>query len=89
MTSTSTSSTHAALGDYVLTLACPDQPGIVHAVTSFLLEHGGNIRESQQFGDREHGRFFMRIGFETAGNETGTTPTRSAPRSRRRPRSSR
>jgi formyltetrahydrofolate deformylase len=73
MTTTGTSSSQAALGDYVLTLACPDQPGIVHAVTSFLLEHGGNIRESQQFGDREHGRFFMRVGFETAGNETGTT----------------
>jgi formyltetrahydrofolate deformylase len=54
------------LGDYVLTLACPDRPGIVHAVTSFLMEHGGNIRESQQFGDLEHGRFFMRISFETA-----------------------
>ncbi len=53
------------LGDYVLTLACPDRPGIVHAVTSYLMEHGGNIRESQQFGDLEHGRFFMRIGFET------------------------
>ena len=55
-----------ALGDYVLTLACPDRPGIVHAVTSFLMAYGGNIRESQQFGDSEHGRFFMRIGFETA-----------------------
>jgi formyltetrahydrofolate deformylase len=61
-----TTSTVEPLGDYVLTLACVDQPGIVHAVTSFLLENGGNIRESQQFGDRESGRFFMRIDFETA-----------------------
>jgi len=61
-----TTSTVEPLGDYVLTLACLDQPGIVHAVTSFLLENGGNIRESQQFGDRESGRFFMRIDFETA-----------------------
>jgi formyltetrahydrofolate deformylase len=52
--------------DYTLTLACPDRPGIVHAVTSYLLAQGANIRESQQFGDPEHGRFFMRIGFETA-----------------------
>ena len=36
----------------------------MHAVTAFLMEHGGNIVESQQFGDREHGRFFMRIDFE-------------------------
>ena len=62
MTTTSTSSTQAALGDYVLTLACPDQPGIVHAVAAFLLEHGGNIRESQQFGDRD-----------TAGSSCGST----------------
>jgi len=61
-----TTSTVEPLGDYVLTLACLDQPGIVHAVTSFLLENVGNIRESQQFGDRESGRFFMRIDFETA-----------------------
>jgi formyltetrahydrofolate deformylase len=61
-----TTSTVEAMGDYVLTLACLDQPGIVHAVTTFLIEHGGNIRESQQFGDRDSGRFFMRIGFETA-----------------------
>jgi len=55
-----------AMGDYVLTLACADQPGIVHAVTTFLVDHDGNIRESQQFGDRDSGRFFMRIAFETA-----------------------
>jgi len=52
------------VGDFVLTLACPDRPGIVHAVTSFLMEHGGNIMESQQFGDQQAGRFFMRIDFE-------------------------
>ena len=61
------------LGDFVLTLACPDRPGIVHAVTTFLMEHGGNIRESQQFGDLEHGRFFMRIGFETAAASDAET----------------
>jgi formyltetrahydrofolate deformylase len=54
------------LGDYVLTLSCEDRPGIVHAMASFLMECGGNIRESQQFGDREHNRFFMRVDFETA-----------------------
>jgi formyltetrahydrofolate deformylase len=61
-----TTTTIEPLGDYVLTLACLDQPGIVHAVTAFLMDKGGNIRESQQFGDRESGRFFMRIDFETA-----------------------
>jgi formyltetrahydrofolate deformylase len=51
--------------DFVLTLLCPDTPGIVHAVSGFLLEHSGNIVESQQFGDAETGRFFMRVRVET------------------------
>jgi formyltetrahydrofolate deformylase len=48
---------------YVLTLVCPDRPGIVHAVAGFLVERGGNILESQQFGDLEQDRFFMRVHF--------------------------
>ncbi len=54
-------------GDFVLVLDCPDRPGIVHAVSGFLVEHGGNIVESQQFFDRLNGRFFMRIDFAVAG----------------------
>ena len=53
------------MGDFVLILSCPDRPGIVHAVSGFLVEHGGNIVESQQFGDSLTDRFFMRIGFTT------------------------
>ncbi len=49
--------------EYVLILSCPDRPGIVHAVSGFLVEQGGNIVESQQFGDRLTERFFMRIAF--------------------------
>ena len=56
-----------AAGDYVLILSCPDRPGIVHAVSGFLVARGGNILESQQFGDRLTGRFFMRIDFEVPG----------------------
>jgi formyltetrahydrofolate deformylase len=50
-------------GDFVIVIDCPDRPGIVYAVSGFLVEHGGNIVESQQFGDRLNGRFFMRIDF--------------------------
>ncbi len=50
--------------EYVLTIACPDRPGIVHAVASFLVERSGNIVESQQFGDRLENRFFMRVHVE-------------------------
>lgn len=48
---------------YVLTLSCPDRPGIVAAVATFLFERGGNILEAQQFDDTESGRFFMRVMF--------------------------
>ena len=51
---------------YILKLSCPDQPGIVHAVTGFLLEQGGNILTSAQHGDADHRRFFMRIEFESS-----------------------
>jgi formyltetrahydrofolate deformylase len=50
----------------VLALSCPDRPGIVSAVAGLLAEHGGNITESQQFGDRSTGLFFMRVQVETA-----------------------
>jgi formyltetrahydrofolate deformylase len=49
--------------EFVLTLACPEQRGIVHAVSSYLLEHGCDIIDNRQFGDRPAGRFFMRVHF--------------------------
>ena len=49
---------------YILKLSCPDQAGIVHVVTGFLLAQGGNILTSAQHGDADHRRFFMRIEFE-------------------------
>jgi formyltetrahydrofolate deformylase len=49
--------------EYVLTLSCPDKPGIVYAVSSFLVQHSGNILASQQYGESPHGNFFMRVHF--------------------------
>jgi formyltetrahydrofolate deformylase len=51
------------VAEFVLTLSCPDRPGIVAAVSGLLAERGGNIVESQQFGDQDTGRFFMRVQF--------------------------
>ncbi|NLY26120.1 MAG: formyltetrahydrofolate deformylase [Alcaligenaceae bacterium] len=51
------------MNDYILTLSCPDQTGIVHNVTGWLLEKQGNILDAQQFGDEETQRFFLRIHF--------------------------
>jgi formyltetrahydrofolate deformylase len=47
--------------ELVLTLDCPEKPGIVHAVSGVLLEHGCNIVELTQFDDRRLGHFFMRV----------------------------
>ena len=59
---------------WILTMSCPDQPGIVHAVAGMLAEHGGNITESQQFGDPTSGLFFMRVQVEsTASRDELTT----------------
>jgi formyltetrahydrofolate deformylase len=48
---------------YILTLSCRDRPGIVHAVSGFLLERGGNIEEAAQYNDPDTGLFFMRVQF--------------------------
>ncbi len=61
----------SATTDWVLTLSCPDRPGIVAAVAGLLAEHGGNITESQQFGDPETGRFFMRVQVTAAASHEG------------------
>jgi formyltetrahydrofolate deformylase len=61
----------AEMAEFVLTLACPNRPGIVAAVANHLLAHGGDIRDAQQFDDAESGRFFMRVVF-------AAEPTRGA-----------
>jgi formyltetrahydrofolate deformylase len=49
------------MGHYILTLVCRDRIGIVRAVSGFLSDAGCNIVDSQQFGDTDTGRFFMRV----------------------------
>ena len=49
--------------EYILTLICPDRPGIVHEVSGVILESDGNILESAQFDDPETNLFCMRICF--------------------------
>lgn len=48
---------------YVLTLSCPNRPGIVAAVSQHLFAGGADIAEAHQFDDAETGRFFMRVVF--------------------------
>lgn len=53
----------------ILCLACPNRPGIVAAVSRYILEIGGDIREAHQFDDLETGRFFMRVVFDVARDD--------------------
>jgi formyltetrahydrofolate deformylase len=47
-----------------LLISCPDQPGIVAAVSGFLFERGANIVSSHQYSsDPLGGRFFLRTEF--------------------------
>ena len=57
-----------AENEYILNLHCPDQPGLVFAVSEWLVGNGCNIVASDQFGDPHSGRFFLRVSF--VGNAT-------------------
>lgn len=50
-----------------LLVSCPDQRGIVAAVTSFLYAQGANILHSDQHSDPEQGHFTLRVEWDRAG----------------------
>ena len=63
---------------YVLTLSCPDLPGIVATVSTFLFDNGQNIVDAQQFDDSETGLFFMRVVFNAAQTRASLQGLREA-----------
>jgi formyltetrahydrofolate deformylase len=54
---------------YILSLKCPDQGGVVAAISQHLFSSGFNILESHQFTDQITNIFCMRIVFNTINNE--------------------
>ena len=54
--------------NYYLTLTCPNRPGIVAAVSTYIFELGGDIEEAQQFDDKASKLFFMRVSFSCAAD---------------------
>ncbi|WP_305822664.1 formyltetrahydrofolate deformylase [Massilia brevitalea] len=64
--------------EYILTLSCNDQRGIVLRVAGFLAEHGCNIIDSAQFGDPESHLFFMRMHFAAEDPAVGEADLRGA-----------
>ena len=64
--------------EYILTLSCLDQRGIVHRVSGFLAAHGCNILDSAQFVDPESKLFFLRVHFVAEDPAPGDTVLRAA-----------
>ncbi len=49
-----------------LLVTCPDKPGIISAVSTFLYNHGANITDfDQHSSDAQGGTFFLRLEFQT------------------------
>ena len=61
---------------FILTLSCPNRPGIVAGVSTFLFEKGCNILEAQQYDDTEANRFFMRVVFNVVASEASLAEIR-------------
>ena len=64
--------------EFILTLSCVDQRGIVHRVSGFLAEHGCNIIDSAQFGDAASQLFFMRVHFALEDGAIGEARLRAS-----------
>jgi formyltetrahydrofolate deformylase len=63
---------------FVLTLSCPNRPGIVAAVSARLFEVGCNILDAQQYDDLETGSFFMRVVFNPTAEDADHAAIRDA-----------
>jgi formyltetrahydrofolate deformylase len=51
----------------VLLISCPDQKGLVAAVSDFIFRHGGNILHTDEHTDAESAWFLMRVEFDPNG----------------------
>ena len=59
----------------VLLISCPDQPGIVAAVATWVASVGGNIVHAEQHTDTSDAMFFQRVEFTHAGTTQLSTLT--------------
>ncbi|TCK00264.1 formyltetrahydrofolate deformylase [Nocardia alba] len=51
---------------FVLTLGCPDRPGVIARISSFIAEFGGSISEAGYHSDGDIGWFFTRQAVQAA-----------------------
>jgi formyltetrahydrofolate deformylase len=52
----------------ILTVQCPDQPGLIFKITSAILEQNANIVSNQEFVEPEEKIFFLRAEIEDLAN---------------------
>ena len=57
-----------ATAEHILTVDCVESPGIVHSVSGFLLNHGCDILDIKQYGDKGQRHFFMRVHFSSGSS---------------------
>jgi formyltetrahydrofolate deformylase len=48
----------------ILLVSCPDRPGLIRAVATFVAAHGGNVIDLQQHTNHTDNAFFQRVEFE-------------------------
>ncbi|RNC84018.1 MAG: formyltetrahydrofolate deformylase [Balneola sp.] len=48
----------------ILLIHCEDKPGIIAAVTQYILDHKGNILDLDQHTDSEKQKFYMRVSWD-------------------------
>ncbi|MDF1822893.1 MAG: formyltetrahydrofolate deformylase [Alcanivoracaceae bacterium] len=66
-----------------LLITCPDQPGIISAVSTFLYHHNANITDLDQHStENRPGTFFLRLEFQTPGLDCSLEALESNFRSR-------
>jgi formyltetrahydrofolate deformylase len=65
-------------GSYILTLRCPEQLGIVHALTEYLVDRECDITEHQQFDDAQTGQLFLRTCFKAASSSIDAASLRNS-----------
>lgn len=58
------------MGNFVLTLDCPDTIGIVRRVSNFFYEQGFSVREAAEFADLDKNRFFARWQFHSTSEQS-------------------
>jgi len=62
----------------ILLIACPDRPGLVAAITSFIAQNGGNILHLDQHVDAQENIFFMRVEWDLKNYKMAPAATRGS-----------